>query len=73
MDENNRNSMKLDIEAVRLSDGEHVAPKETYKSIPEYPDSTSVDEKRRTEGTQNSMMVSSMMQFWAGIATKCWV
>lgn len=36
MEETNRsrNSMKLDIESVRLSDSE--APKETYKPIPEY-------------------------------------
>ncbi|KAJ6637445.1 4F2 cell-surface antigen heavy chain [Pseudolycoriella hygida] len=36
MDEK-RNSMKLDIEAVRLSDGENQQTKEFYKPIPEYP------------------------------------
>lgn len=36
MEETNRNSMKLDIEAVRLSD-DREQPKETYKPIPEYP------------------------------------
>lgn len=37
MEETNRNSMKLDIEAVRLNDGDREQPKETYKPIPEYP------------------------------------
>lgn len=36
MDEK-RNSMKLDIEAVRLSDSENHQSKEFYKPIPEYP------------------------------------
>lgn len=36
MDEK-RNSMKLDIEAVRLSDSENQQSKEFYKPIPEYP------------------------------------
>lgn len=36
MDEK-RNSMKLDIEAVRLSDSENQQSKEYYKPIPEYP------------------------------------
>lgn len=34
MDETNRNSMKLDIEAVRLSAAEEL-PKETYKPLPD--------------------------------------
>lgn len=34
MDETNRNSMKLDIEAVRLSAAEEI-PKETYKPLPD--------------------------------------
>lgn len=37
MEENKRNSMKLNIEAVRLSDDDQVLPKESYKTIPEYP------------------------------------
>lgn len=40
MEETNRNSMKLDIEAVRLSDVDRELPKETYKPIPEYPSDT---------------------------------
>lgn len=41
MDEK-RNSMKLDIEAVRLSDGENQQSKEFYKPIPEYPGKCSI-------------------------------
>lgn len=36
MDETNRNSMKLDIEAVRLSDNDRETPKETYKQVSEF-------------------------------------
>jgi solute carrier family 3 protein 2 len=53
MDETNRNSMKLDIEAVRLSAAEEILPKESYKAIPE------VDglENAPTEAIKNSNMV----------------
>lgn len=36
MDEKNRNSMKLDIEAVRLSENDRDQPTETYKQILEF-------------------------------------
>lgn len=37
MDETkNRNSMKLDIEAVRLSENDREYPKETYKQLSEF-------------------------------------
>lgn len=36
MDETNRNSMKLDIEAVRLSDNDRETPKESYKQVSEF-------------------------------------
>lgn len=36
MDETRRNSMKLDIEAVRLSDNDRDQPTETYKQISEF-------------------------------------
>lgn len=36
MDETNRNSMKIDIEAVRLSENDRELPKETYKQISEF-------------------------------------
>lgn len=36
MDETNRNSMKLDIEAVRLSENDHDQPTETYKQVSEF-------------------------------------
>lgn len=35
MDETHRNSMKLDIEAVRLSAAEEILPKESYKPLPD--------------------------------------
>lgn len=36
MDETNRNSLKLDIEAVRLSDNDRDQPKESYKQVSEF-------------------------------------
>lgn len=36
MDETRRNSMKLDIEAVRLSETDHDRPNESYKQISEF-------------------------------------
>lgn len=36
MDETNRNSMRLDIEAVRLSENDHDQPTETYKQVSEF-------------------------------------
>lgn len=40
MDETRRNSMKLDIEAVRLSENDHDQPNESYKQISEFNNST---------------------------------
>lgn len=36
MDETRRNSMKLDIEAVRLSENDHDQPTEIYKQVSEF-------------------------------------
>lgn len=36
MDETKRNSMKLDIGAVRLSENDHDQPTETYKQVSEF-------------------------------------
>lgn len=36
MDETKRNSLKLDIEAVRLSENDHDQPTETYKQVSEF-------------------------------------
>lgn len=36
MDETKRNSMKLDIAAVRLSENDHDQPTETYKQVSEF-------------------------------------
>lgn len=36
MDETNRNSLKLDIEAVRVSENDREQPKETYKQVSEF-------------------------------------
>lgn len=36
MDETKRNSMKLDIEAVRLSENDRDQPTETYKQLSEF-------------------------------------
>lgn len=40
MDEKRRNSMKLDIEAVRLSENDHDQPNESYKPISEFNNSS---------------------------------
>lgn len=36
MDETKRNSMKLDVEAVRLSENDHDRPTEVYKQVSEF-------------------------------------
>lgn len=36
MDETKRNSMRLDIEAVRLSENDHDQPTESYKQVSEF-------------------------------------
>lgn len=36
MDETKRNSMRLDIEAVRLSENDHDQPTEVYKQVSEF-------------------------------------
>lgn len=55
MDETNRNSTKLDIEAVRLSAAEEVIPKETYKTLSEVDGLE--NGKSVSEAVKNSNMV----------------